>query len=183
MATSSGCGSQCCPALTGGTGILPDGDFSQATNPGDHGPGYAKGYSFAPDWVVSKGNINFDGTGVWGDGLSGYCSVDLDGYEPGGIKTNRFSTEQGASYTLSFDLSGNCGGQPKIKNVQISIDEQVAQYTWNTASSNCAGNGDYTTESWGFKATKQTAILKVTSLDAKCCGYGPVIEQIVITKN
>jgi hypothetical protein len=32
MATSSGCGSNCCPALPGGTGILPDGDFSQANN-------------------------------------------------------------------------------------------------------------------------------------------------------
>jgi hypothetical protein len=75
-----------CPALPGGTGILPDGDFSQAANPEDSGPVYAKGYVFAPNWVVSKGNINFDGTGVWGGGLNGYCSVELDGYKPGGAR-------------------------------------------------------------------------------------------------
>src|SRR5580658_4117989 len=63
-----------CPALSGGTGILPDGDFSQALDPGDSGPVYAKGYVFAPDWVVSKGNINFDGAGVWGGGLNG-CGI------------------------------------------------------------------------------------------------------------
>jgi hypothetical protein len=172
-----------CPALSGGTGILPDGDFSQALNPGDHGPVYGKGYKFAPQWKVSKGNINFDGTGVWGGALRDYCSVELDGYIPGGITTSRFATDRGASYTLSFDLSANCGGKPDIKKMQVSIDEQIVQYTWDTSGNNCASNGDYTAEKWQFKATGKRATLTFTSKDARCCGYGPIVEQMVITKN
>jgi hypothetical protein len=43
--------------VAGGTGILPDGDFSQAIDPEQKGPTYKKGYVFAPDWEISKGNI------------------------------------------------------------------------------------------------------------------------------
>ena len=64
-------GSEDCPALPEGTGILPDGDFSQAIDPEQKGPTYKKGYVFAPDWEVSKGNIDFNGRSAGRRGLSG----------------------------------------------------------------------------------------------------------------
>src|ERR1700761_4252219 len=102
-ATSSGY----CPALPGGTGILPDGDFSQALDPGDMFNEPHKGTIFAPDWAVMKRTIDFNGSTFWN--IGGYCSVDLDGNNAGGILTGAFSTQKGTSYTVSFLLSGNGG--------------------------------------------------------------------------
>jgi len=135
--------SEDCPALSGGTGILPDGDFSQATNPGDAGPVYDRAQAFAPDWVVNKGTINFDGTGIWYGVLGDYCSVDLDGNTAGGIRTKPFRTKPGASYTLSFVLSGVGGTRPTVKKVQISIDDREFNvYSWDCAGGNrCSTRG------------------------------------------
>jgi hypothetical protein len=76
-ATGSGCGSQCCPVLPGGTGILVDGDFSQGVDLGSKWNHVFKGDVLAPEWIVSKGNINFYGSTAWN--VDGFCSVDLDG--------------------------------------------------------------------------------------------------------
>jgi hypothetical protein len=58
-------GSGACPALSGGTGILPDGDFSQAADPPTLGDDDKKGIVFAPDWEVSQRTIDFMGTTSW----------------------------------------------------------------------------------------------------------------------
>lgn len=71
-------GSSDCPALSGGTGILTDGDFSQTADPESNNPTYYKGHVFAPNWVVYKRNIDFNGSTYWD--MAGLCSVDLDGY-------------------------------------------------------------------------------------------------------
>jgi len=52
-----------CPAYPGGTGILPDGDFSQGPEPpaSDGDSVYFKGQVFAPSSKVSKDSIDFVG--------------------------------------------------------------------------------------------------------------------------
>jgi len=179
-ATSSGCVSNCCPELAGGTGILPDGDFSQATNPGDQYPIYSKGEVFAPYWEVSKKNINFDGS-TWAN-VNGLCNVDLDGNVPGVIKSSAISTKPGASYTLSFVLSGNGYGPPTIKTMKVSIDKQFKQFTWNTYGGNDAENGDWKIATWAFRVTGHLSVLKFSSEDPKGSGFGPVIAGIALTK-
>src|ERR1700723_4676692 len=57
MDSNSDCSSQCCPALPGGTGILVDGDFSEATDPGNQFIEPHKGQVFAPEWDVVKRNV------------------------------------------------------------------------------------------------------------------------------
>jgi hypothetical protein len=87
-----------CAASSSGSGILPDGDFSRATDPIEGGGDQVvfRGQEFAPSWRVSKGNIDFLATtyGEWHpDGL---CSVDLDGYlTVGGIEHRAFATSSG----------------------------------------------------------------------------------------
>jgi Protein of unknown function (DUF642) len=169
-----------CPALPGGTGILPDGDFSQEMNPGDHNITPKKGAVFAPDWVVSKGNIDFNGTTYWD--MDGLCSVDLDGYlTVGGIKSSAFPAKRG-TYSLSFVMSGNGHCSPTIKTMKISIDNQFTTFTWNTASGNDVQNGDYAVETWQFHAN-QLSTLKLVSQDPKGSGCGVVIAGMAITKS
>lgn len=137
---------------------------------------------FAPDWIVNKGTINFDGTGVWFGVLGDYCSVDLDGNTAGGIVTKNFRTKPGASYTLSFVLSGVGGTRPTVKKIQISIDDREFNvYRWDCAGGNDAQHGDYATETWAFQATKSLSFLTFRSLDQHEDSGGAVIEQIAIT--
>jgi hypothetical protein len=180
MATSSGCGSDCCPALPGGTGILSDGDFSQAADPGDQTPFYYKGQVFAPYWEVSKKNINFSGS-TYGN-VDGLCNVDLDGYVPGAMESSGFSTKSGRSYTLSFVISGNCYGPPTVKTMKVAVDKQFKQFTWNTSGGNCAQNGDYKIVTWRFQASGTLSVLDFASEDPKGSGCGAVVAGIAIAK-
>jgi hypothetical protein len=179
-AAGSGCVSECCPKLAGGTGILPDGDFSQATNPGDQYPLYYKGQVFAPYWEVSRKNVNLDGS-TWAN-VDGLCNVDLDGNVPGVINSSAFPTKPGASYTLSFVLSGNGYGPPTIKAMKVSIDKQFKQFTWNTYGGNDAENGDWKTVTWKFRVTGRLSVLNFASEDPKGSGFGAVIAGIAIAK-
>src|ERR1700729_2464629 len=72
-----------CVPYPGGSGLLADGDFSRGVNPLG-GAEFASGFSFAPDWIVIKGNVDFQGTGDgWAKAPDGICSVDLDGSTAG----------------------------------------------------------------------------------------------------
>jgi Protein of unknown function (DUF642) len=169
-----------CPPLAGGTGILPDGDFSQGTNWGDQVPLYHNGQVFAPYWEVSKKNINFNGS-TWGN-VDSLCTVDLDGNVPGAIKSSAFSTKPGASYTVSFILSGNGYGPPTVKTMKVSVAHQFASYTWNISGGNNALNGDWQVNTWVFKANQRSAVLHFTSEDPKGSVWGPVIAGISVTE-
>jgi hypothetical protein len=170
-----------CPALPGGTGILPDGDFHQGTNWESQVPLYHKGQVFAPYWDVTKKSINFNGS-TWGD-VDGLCTVDLDGNVPGAIATSAFSTKPGASYTVSFILSGNGYGPPTIKTMKLSVAHQFASYTWNISGGNDALNGDWQAETWEFRATGRSSVLNFASEDPKGSIWGAVIAGISVAKN
>jgi hypothetical protein len=141
-----------CPALPGGTGILPDGDFSHAADAGTQSPTWYKGKVFAPGWEVSKGNIDFGGSTDYGAGLDGLCSVDLDGYfAVGGIRSSAFHAKGGATFTLSSLMSGNGHCAPTVKHMKLQIDRQFTTYTWDTSSRNDIQDGDWLTETWKFR--------------------------------
>lgn len=174
-----------CPANPGGTGILPDGDFSLGLNDGDHFTEPHKGTVFAPYWKVSKRNIDFNGTTFWD--MDGYCSIDLDGNNAGGVTTSAFPTKPGASYTVSFLLSGN-GGQgkgnpPVVKTMVITAASQFQTFIWDTSNDNDVEHGKSTKESWVFEARRDTTTLKFTSQDPHASSRGAVIAALVVTKN
>ena len=69
--TASGSGN--CPALPGGTGILTDGDFSQAPDPGSE-QGLPAGTKFASDWVVSGAPSTSTAPTFRGTSRTGYAA-------------------------------------------------------------------------------------------------------------
>src|SRR5580704_14215487 len=133
-----------CPALPGGTGVLPDGDFSQAYAPSGSGDGqYGKGQTLAPSWTVVRRTINFVGPQFWN--IAGLCSVDLDGINVGAIVSAPFPTVASATYTLTFYFSGNgccgAGSPPKVKRLKIRADGQIARFRWNTGKNRDVEHG------------------------------------------
>jgi hypothetical protein len=178
-----------CPALSGGTGILPDGDFSQGTN---YGQGWSISHKrniFAPDWITAKRNINFVGSASWD--MDNLCSVDLDGGTDGGIATSGFATKIGASYTVTFLFSGNGCDSPEHrgntcspeKTMYLMAAKQFQVFAWNTAGDNDAEHGVYAEETWEFRAAGPLTILKFISHDAKTSDRGPVVAAIGVAQD
>jgi hypothetical protein len=178
-----------CPTYSNGTGELPDGDFSQANNPGDGWVTSSKGEVFAPYWKVAKGTIDFVGTTYWD--IDNLCSIDLDGGSAGGIATSGFGTKKGASYTVTFWLSGNGCDSPEHqgntcspeKTMYLLASKQFQVFTWNTSGYNDAEHGVYAKETWGFRAAGPLTILKFISHDAETSDRGPVVAAIGVARN
>jgi hypothetical protein len=175
-----------CPPAPGGSGILPDGDFSQAPQPGGNGDVvYYSGQVFAPAWQVANGSIDFNSTTFWN--MAGLCSVDLDGLSAGGIVTSAFGTIRGASYTVTFLLSGNgcCGGgnPPVIKTMKVQAAGQFAVFTWDTSNNNDVEHGIYAQRTWRFTGRSSLTNLQFISQDNQTSTRGAVVAAISVTRN
>jgi hypothetical protein len=173
-----------CGALPSGSGVLPDGDFSQAANPGNN-TGVGPGTVFAPGWTsTGPRTVDFYGTanGVpWAE-PDGLCSVDLDGTPgPGSIKHDRFATQPGVKYTLSFLFSGNGACGPQIKKMELRVGRVSKRFSWNTEGAKSAQSGDWQPEVVQFMAVHATTRLAFISRDlgGNC---GPAVAGISVTQ-
>lgn len=171
-----------CPAAQGSSGILTDGDFSQAADPGNQNLVVSKGQVFAPSWQVTQHTLDFLGSTYWN--MDGLCSVDLDGYlAVGGIGHSGFATTTGAAYTVAFLLSGNPDCSPTVKTMKVVAAGQFTTFTWDVSNGNDVRHGKFATETWGFTAAGPITVLKFASLDPRRSGCGAVVAAISVTKN
>lgn len=183
-----------CPANPRGNGILTDGDFSQAPDPGSE-QGLPVGTKFAPDWVVSERTIDFYGSDVSWDEPHALCSVDLDGSGPegvGAITHTRVRTTVDATYTIGFILSGNVNcehgqGNPRIKRLLVEAVGSGGMigrvFNWNTAHDHDAQHGDFSVKRWRFTALSTETSFVFQSLDKPYkSNCGPVVAGMSVTK-
>ncbi|HVR47971.1 MAG TPA: DUF642 domain-containing protein [Candidatus Binatia bacterium] len=169
-----------CPAYRKGSGLLPDGDFQQAIDPGTYYKTFSKGQKLAPHWKVTVLNINFVGTKFWN--FDHLCSVDLDGESAvGGIENPSFPTKKGAAYVLSFLLSGNSYCASTTKKMRVSVGNKSVLFKWLDANGHSVQYGIFGKRSLKFNATNSTSTLKFTSLDPPHSGCGPVVGGISVT--
>lgn len=184
-----------CPANPAGTGLLTDGDFSQAPDPGSD-QGITVGTKFAPDWVVSERTIDFYGSDVSWDEPNGLCSIDLDGSGTqgvGAITHAAVATTLGATYTVGFILSGNVNcaksqGDPPVKKLLVEAvgkDGTAAQvFYWHTAHHHDAQHGNFGDRRFIFTALNERTSFIFQSLDRPLkSNCGPVIAGMSVTKS
>jgi len=173
---------QKCPRWSGGSGMLHDGDFSEAPYPGSSWITYGRGVKFAPRWTVRRRTIDF--VGGYFAPPQGVCSIDLDGDfalgSIGKIAHEPFDTVEGTRYTVTFLFSGNGFSAPTVKTMVVRAAGQSQIFTWNVSNGNDAQNGDFQTESWTFTALGPKTRLEFASHDParSCCG--PVIAAIAV---
>ena len=175
-----------CGSLPSGSGILPDGDFSQAANPGND-TAVGPGTEFAPGGTsAGPHTIDFYGTGSgvpWAEPV-GLCSVDLDGTPgPGSIQHTPFPTQPGSKYVLSFLFSGNGACRPTIKKMEVRVGRVSKRFTWNVSNGNSAQNGVWTPETIDFMAVHSTTKLEFVSRDHRDGNCGPAVAGISVTQN
>jgi hypothetical protein len=171
-----------CPQYPKGSGLLSDGDFHQAKNPGANYLTFSKGQSLAPWWKVTKLNINFVGTMFWN--FDGLCSVDLDGQSAvGGVAHHSFATKKGALYTVSFLMSGNSYCAATVKKMKVVAGNKSILFKWDTTGGHSVQYGKVARRHFQFTAAASTTSLVFDSLDQAGSGCGPVIGALAVTKS
>jgi hypothetical protein len=184
-----------CPSKPNGNGILTDGDFSQAPDPGSW-QGIPVGTKFAPDCVVSERTIDFYGSGVSWEEPYGLCSVDLDGSGRAGVGAITHAsvkTTVNATYTIGFIMSGNANckrrqGNPRVKRLLVealSRNGTIGKvFSWNTAHQHDAQHGDFAKVLWHFTALSDKTSFVFQSLDRPdYSNCGPIVAGMAVKEH
>lgn len=163
------------PALAVGL----NGSFETGTDPGSFTTVNA-GQTNVDSWTVDTGSIDYIGS-YW-DAADGTRSIDLSGNEPGSISQN-FATVIGATYTVSFALSGNPDGGENEKNVEVSANNTGAQtYSFDkSVITDKSVDMMWQSHQYTFVAASENTTLKFLSLETDA--YGPVVDNISITED
>jgi hypothetical protein len=169
-----------CPAWPSGTGLLSDGDFSEAKYPGSS---YTTLYyrHGVPGWFGETANL----CGSEFQTPYGVCSIDVGGGASGGQIIHHFPRPQDhATYTLTFLLSGNGACGPTVKALDLLVwgrhggFEQT--FTWDTSNGNDAQHGAFGMESWQFTIIKEPQLALYARTSDDC---GPVVAAFSLTQN
>ena len=169
-----------CPKYSKGSGILVDGDFHDVADPASYAT-FSKGQHLAPKWTVTANTVDLAGTTFWN--FDHLCSVDLDGTSAvGGIEHSGIATQKGATYSLTFLMSGNSYCGATIKKMQVSGGNKNVVFKWNDANGNSVEYGKFKRRQMTFAAAGPSTTLKLTSLDAAGSGCGPVIGALSVTR-
>ena len=136
------------------------------------------GSTALPGWTVTGRTIDYHGpTWLFSDGIRG---VDLDGFfSIAGIQ-QPFATVPGSEYLVSFDFAGNPEGLPTIKNMRVTVDTFLQDFSINP-SGQTRGALVWMPESFSFVASGISATLAFTSLSPSGNSWGPMIDNVSVT--
>jgi choice-of-anchor C domain-containing protein len=141
----------------------------------------AAGSSAIPGWEVfaAVGGVDYNGP-PW-DVSDGVHAIDLDGRSAlfAGVRQT-FTTVAGRPYRLAFDLSGNPGGGPAIKQVRVSVDGVDEEVT-HDSSGESIDDLTWETYAFWFIATGSSATVSFTSLTGIPNSFGALIDNVSVT--
>jgi len=173
-----------CPASDN---LIVNGSFEESMVKSASFQDMAAGSTAIKGWTVTLHHINYIG------GLSmasnGTHSLDLEGSMCntrstseclGGVKQT-FATTSGQKYDVSFDLSGNPYGAPKIKTLKVSAAGQSQTFTFNVTGHSTRSMG-WKTQHWTFTANAAETTIEFDSADAvpNVSGWGPALDNVVV---
>lgn len=159
-------------------GCTPNGSFVDLTA----GSTALTDASGTTEWAVTTGSVDWI-DGYWsGPNSSNPYSIDLNGTDPGAI-AQTFATTAGATYIVSFQLSGNPDGLPDTKTLDLNaLGNAPTQYsfTLNTSTTNPTThlNMGWVPETYTFTATSDSTTLTFASDSTGA--YGPVIADVAV---
>lgn len=155
--------------------LIQNGSFETATiDPGASFIGLYAGSTAITGWTVSQGTIDYKGT-YW-QASEGSRSLDLSGGNAGGIQQT-FNTTDGETYRVTFDLAGNPGGNPTIKEMRVSGGGSSADFSFDITG-NSFSNMGWVSKSWDFTATGTTTTLSFLNLVDTA--FGPVLDNVSV---
>lgn len=130
-------------------------------------------------WKVVIAPVDLVGT--YFKSSDGKQSIDLHGSPGFGAIEQTFRTEPHKKYNVTFDMSGNSGGEPKLKKVQVSAASDSEDFEFDCTGKTTQLMG-WTTKTWNFTAiNKSTTLTFVTLHNTGSASAGPVIDNVKVT--
>lgn len=109
----------------------------------------------------------------------GIRAVDLDGaFSTGGIQQT-FATVLGQTYDVTFDLYGNSDGGPQIKQVRVSVDSFLQDYSFDTQGQT-RSTLIWQPTAFSFVASGSSATLSFASLSPSGNSWGGFIDNVSV---
>jgi choice-of-anchor C domain-containing protein len=155
--------------------IISNGSFEDASvDPGGIFIVLFNGNTQIDDWIVGGNTIDYVGT-FW-EASDMDRSIDLCGAAAGSI-AQTFTTVNGETYNVQFDIAGNGNCGPVLKTVVVSVAAEVQLFNFLTSGYDPANMG-WVTESFDFIATGTSSTITFESLTAGACG--PTLDNVIV---
>ncbi len=154
--------------------ILINGSFEEGFAPGTFKT--LKTGDKIPGWTVTKATVDLSGNYL--KAQDGKNSIDLNGTPGFGGIQQRFFTEKGKKYLLSFYLAGNPAGGPRIKKLLVSFGDQTRELEFDVTGKT-VNNMGWEYHEFIFKAKDRATILKFESNHTSGpTNWGPTIDNV-----
>ncbi len=162
-----------------------NGSFELGTDPGSFSTHIA-GDSSITDWTINSGSVDYVGS-YWA-ASSGARSLDLNGTTTGSV-SQVIPTTVGATYQVTFDLSGNPDTSadpsltsPSLKDVRVDATGAAPQdFTFDTAAmGNTHENMMWQGKTYSFVATTSSTTVTFTSQIVGA--FGPAVDNVAVTQ-
>ena len=157
-----------------------NGSFEVGSVPGLFTQLSAVDSSTITNWTVSSGTVDYIGT-YW-PAADGARSLDLNGSGPGAVQQT-FPTAVGATYRVTFSMSGNPAGGSGTKTLTAGIGAAPASFSYVIGTVNPPTLTDmkWATRIFTFVATAATTTLTFTSTVANSV-YGPALDNVRVDR-
>lgn len=127
------------------------------------------------NWTVSGGAIDY--IGIYWEASNGTHSIDLSAGSSGGIQLSQdITTVVGQDYEVTFDMAGNPAGPPVEKQMRVTIDSNIYDFSFNVTGCTRTDMG-WETNSLIFTATDTTTSLKFANIGASTA-YGAALDNV-----
>lgn len=176
------------PAVAASSMPLQNGTFACSGCATDNvavGPGFydissTTGANDMAGWTVTENSVDVIET-YWETPPGGGNSLDMNGTTNGTIQQT-FPTVSGATYFVSFELSGNPDGGPVTKTLDVSATGGASQtYSFDDTGITHTDMG-WTPEGYSFVASGATTTLTFAGGPSNDTAYGPVLGYVTVTQ-
>lgn len=150
------------------------------------------------NWSVVSGTIDYKTSLQW-QASDGDRSLDMDGLTFPGSVIQSIPTVPGQLYELTFDMAGNPGGPPTIKELQVCAGTTCQLFTFALPFGDAFFGANFLVgmelgwvkKSILFVAVDSTTALSFTSMTSgqncepyfdACNSFGPALDNVVVTR-
>lgn len=171
----------------GTTNLITNGGFENGSISSGGTRLYAVDSTSITSWIVSSGQVDYQDNTYWNT-VEGTRNVDLSGDPLSGTIEQTITTVAGATYEISFYLSGNpttpSPASPDIKTAEVLIDGGLlTSFTFDTTSYSGAsytGTVAWVQKSVSFVATGSQTTVGFRDNSVSSPGYGALIDDVSV---
>jgi choice-of-anchor C domain-containing protein len=129
-------------------------------------------------WAITAGSVDWIDT-YWA-AQDGSKSLDMSGSSAGAINQT-LATTTGATYFVSFYLSGNPADAPAAKTMIVDASGAAPQnFVFDTGTGNTVSDMKWSLQGYSFVAASSSTVLTFTSTTAGL--IGPALDNVVVTE-